>query len=243
MAGKRTIGLLSAAVVTFLVAVAIGDYGLGAYHQYKRTHSLACNPEHLPAQATDDRHPQDERRVQFSRQIIDPTTGRAHRPKAIADMTGDGLQDIVFLNDGHVDYWPYLGNGKWGRRITMAGSVQFPDAPVYGGVGFDPKRALLGDVDGDGLADLVYIESGRVTIWLNQSGNGWNDPIVVHGTPPVTDVDAVRLADTTPLSPGLRVTPMSANRVDRVTFLTDSSRAAEVTAAITTAVSRPASAW
>jgi pimeloyl-ACP methyl ester carboxylesterase len=55
--------------------------------------------------------------------------------------------------------------------------------------------------------------------------------------------DAVRLADTTPLSPGLRVTPMSANRMDRVTFLTDSARAAEVTAAITTAVSRPASAW
>src|SRR5437867_13117646 len=54
---------------------------------------------------------------------------------------------------------------------------------------------LLGDVDGDGAADLVYVESGRITIWLNQSGNGWSDPIVIHGTPPVSEIDAVRLAD------------------------------------------------
>src|SRR5207245_1206232 len=61
--------------------------------------------------------------------------------------------------------------------------------------GFDPKRLLLGDVDGNGAADLVYVESGRVTIWLNQSGNGWSEPITIRGTPPVAEVDAVRLAD------------------------------------------------
>jgi RHS repeat-associated protein len=113
----------------------------------------------------------------------------------LADMTGDGLQDIVFVNDGHVDYWPYLGNGKWGRRIAMAGSVRFLDGLAYGGLRFDPKRVLLGDVDGDGVADLVYVESGRVTIWLNQSGNGFSEAIVVNGTPPITEIDAVRLAD------------------------------------------------
>jgi pimeloyl-ACP methyl ester carboxylesterase len=54
--------------------------------------------------------------------------------------------------------------------------------------------------------------------------------------------DAVNLADTAPLSPGLRVVAVSVNGTDRVTFLTDPSRAAEVTAAITTAVSQVASA-
>jgi pimeloyl-ACP methyl ester carboxylesterase len=54
--------------------------------------------------------------------------------------------------------------------------------------------------------------------------------------------DAVHLADTAPLSPGLPVVPVGVNGTDRVTFLTDSSRAAEVTAAITTAVSQVASA-
>jgi RHS repeat-associated protein len=50
-------------------------------------------------------------------------------------------------------------------------------------------------VDGDGLADLVYVESGRVTLWLNQAGERWSVPIVIEGTPPVTDADAVRLTD------------------------------------------------
>jgi RHS repeat-associated protein len=113
----------------------------------------------------------------------------------IADMTGDGLQDIVLVNAGGVDYWPYLGHGRWGRRISMRGRIQFPDAALMGGIGFDPKRVLLGDVDGDGVADLVYVESGRVTVWINQSGSGWGDPIVVRGTPRFSDVDAVRLAD------------------------------------------------
>jgi hypothetical protein len=113
----------------------------------------------------------------------------------LADMTGDGLTDIVLVDGGRVDYWPSLGRGRWGRRVTMGGQLAFPDALVYGGAGFDPKRLLLGDVDGDGLADLVYVESGRITIWLNQSGNRWGAPIVVRSTPPIADPDAVRLAD------------------------------------------------
>ena len=57
------------------------------------------------------------------------------------------------------------------------------------------RRVLVGDVDGDGLADLVYVDDTKVTLWINQSGNRWSDPITIGGTPPVTDVDAVRLVD------------------------------------------------
>ena len=70
----------------------------------------------------------------------------------------------------------------------MRHSPRFPD-------GYDPKRMLLGDVDGDGLADLVYVDHSQVTLWLNQSGNGWSDPLEIKGTPPVADSDAVRLVD------------------------------------------------
>ena len=112
----------------------------------------------------------------------------------LGDMNGDGLQDIVLIHNGRVDYWPNLGRGRWGRRITMRHSPRYAD-PGYT-LGYDPRRLLVGDVDGDGLADLVYVENNRVLLWINQSGNGWSEqPIVIHGTPRVTDMDAVRLVD------------------------------------------------
>lgn len=104
------------------------------------------------------------------------------------DLSGDGLQDVVLVHDGSVDYWPNLGHGEWGPRVSMENGPRFP-------YGYDPERILIGDVDGDGLADLVYVDTKRVLVWINRSGNGWSDPIEIDGTPPVTDADAVRLGD------------------------------------------------
>jgi RHS repeat-associated protein len=106
----------------------------------------------------------------------------------LADMTGDGLQDIVLVHADRIDYWPNQGYGRFGARITMRG------APALGWE-LDPDRVFLADLDGDGCADLAYVESGRVRFWFNQSGNGWSREHVVRGTPPVTDASAVELAD------------------------------------------------
>jgi RHS repeat-associated protein len=105
-----------------------------------------------------------------------------------ADMSGDGLQDIVMVHDGRIDYWPSLGRGKWARRVTMSRSPRFP-------LNYDPRRVLIGDVDGDGAADIVYVSDRSVTLWINQSGNGWSNPIEILGTPSVSDQDSIRLVD------------------------------------------------
>ncbi len=111
----------------------------------------------------------------------------------LGDMTGDGLQDIVLIHNGSVEYWPNLGHGNWGKQITMQHRLIFNDPGLP--LGYDPRRVLIGDVDGDGVADLVYVGSGKVTLWINCNGNSWSDPIEITGTPAVTDMNAVRLVD------------------------------------------------
>jgi hypothetical protein len=106
----------------------------------------------------------------------------------LADMSGDGLNDIVLVHDGRLDYWPNLGYGRFGSRITMANAPRI-------GYGFDPRRLFLVDLDGTGCADMVYVESGEVRFWFNQSGNAWSVQQSIRGTPPVADLTAVQFSD------------------------------------------------
>ena len=106
----------------------------------------------------------------------------------LADMTGDGLNDIVLCHNGRIDYWPNLGYGRFGKKITMTQSPRLE-------YNFDPKRLFLADLDGSGCADLVYVDTGKVHFWFNQSGNGWSEEQVINGTPPVTDFDSVQFSD------------------------------------------------
>ena len=113
----------------------------------------------------------------------------------LADMSGDGLQDFVLVGNGEIDYWPYFGHGQWGRRIKMGNSPVFSDGTAPGG--FNPERLLLGDVDGDGVDDIVYVESGKITVCINQGGNRWSDAIEILHDFPVndSDLDSIRIAD------------------------------------------------
>ncbi len=89
----------------------------------------------------------------------------------LADLSGDGLSDVVRIRNGEVCYWPNLGYGRFGAKVTMRNPPRF-DRPER----FDQRRLRLADTDGSGTTDLVYLGSDGVRIYLNESGNGWSAP-------------------------------------------------------------------
>ena len=104
----------------------------------------------------------------------------------LADMTGDGLQDIVRIDNGAVHYWPNLGRGRFGWRIAMH------DAPGFAAIGeFDPRRVRLADIDGSGTTDIVYLDQHGARAWLNLSGNGFGPPTPIRPYPGVAATTAV----------------------------------------------------
>lgn len=95
-----------------------------------------------------------------------PDVSFGDRGVRLADMTGDGLQDIVLIRSGDASYWPNLGDGRFGARVLLGAPPAFP-------ANYREDRLLLLDVDGDGCADLVYCGDEGTTIWLNRSGTGF----------------------------------------------------------------------
>jgi hypothetical protein len=69
-----------------------------------------------------------------------------------ADLSGDGLTDIARIRNGEVCYWPNLGYGRFGAKVTMDQAPWF-DSPDQ----FDPRRIRLADVDGSGVTDILYL--------------------------------------------------------------------------------------
>jgi len=108
----------------------------------------------------------------------------------LADMTGDGLSDIVHVQNGSVSYWPNLGYGRFGKRVQMANAPRL-DTPG----GFDPRRVRMGDIDGTGTSDLIYVRADGVHIFLNQSGNAFAAQPVIRSLPAVHDFARFTVAD------------------------------------------------
>jgi RHS repeat-associated protein len=139
----------------------------------------------------------------------------------LADMTGDGLSDIARIRNGEVCYWPNLGYGRFGAKVTMNASPRFDDAD-----GFDANRVHTADLTGTGATDLVYDGRDGCTAWSNLSGNGWSErrPVVsAFPAPPGLDLSTTDLlgngttclvwSSSLPADTGLRyVDPMAGHK-------------------------------
>ena len=89
----------------------------------------------------------------------------------VADFSGDGLTDIVRIRNGEVCYWPNLGYGRFGAKITMDGAPVF-DSPEL----FDHRRIRL--------AELMAPEQRTSYIWApTQRYSGSINPAIVGARP------------------------------------------------------------
>ncbi len=109
----------------------------------------------------------------------------------LADMSGDGLSDIVRIRNGEICYWPNLGYGRFGAKIGMDNSPCFdhPDS-------FDPSFLRLADIDGSGTPDMIYLGKDRFTCWPNLNGNGFSKmPFEITSFPKIDNHAKITVTD------------------------------------------------
>lgn len=108
----------------------------------------------------------------------------------LADMSGDGLTDIVRIRNGEVCYWPNLCYCRFGAKVTMDNSPWFDSFDL-----FDQKRIRLADVDGSGTTDIIYLKNGSVEIYFNRSGNSLSEVRKLSNFPLIDNLSSLRVAD------------------------------------------------
>ncbi|AOI68874.1 SpvB/TcaC N-terminal domain-containing protein [Burkholderia ubonensis] len=102
-----------------------------------------------------------------------PIAGRdARELVAFSDVLGSGQPHLVRIRHDGVMCWPNLGRGRFGQPFEMA-ALNFDPAT------FNPNQVLLADLNGSGAADLIYVEQDHLTLYLNESGNGFATPITL----------------------------------------------------------------
>lgn len=108
----------------------------------------------------------------------------------LADLSGDGLTDLVRIRNGEVCYWPNLGYGRFGTKVTMDSSPWF-DPPDL----FNQERIRLADTDGSGTTDIIYLGREGAQIFFNQSGNRWSAAVPLRQFPQIDNIAAVQALD------------------------------------------------
>ena len=108
----------------------------------------------------------------------------------LADMTGDGLTDIVRIRNGEISYWPNLGYGIFGAKVNMTNAPEFDTIDA-----FNPAYLHLADINGTGATDILYLGQDRLRAWLNLSGNAWGEPFEAPAFPHMASPNQLSVAD------------------------------------------------
>jgi hypothetical protein len=108
----------------------------------------------------------------------------------LSDMSGDGLIDLVRIRHNSVCYWPSLGYGRFGTKVTMDHAPLLDSCDI-----FSQNCVRLADIDGSGTTDLIYLASDGAHLYFNQSGNRFSaaKTIPLPPTDTLTDVSVLDL--------------------------------------------------
>ncbi len=107
-----------------------------------------------------------------------------------ADMNGDGLPDLVRVENGRIEYWPNLGNGQFGDAVVV------DDAPTFTRRDdFDIRRLRLADLTGNGCPDLLYLDGEELRWWHNLGGNRLRLGGVRRGVPSLDKLTDLRVLE------------------------------------------------
>jgi RHS repeat-associated protein len=108
----------------------------------------------------------------------------------LADMTGDGLADLVRITWNEVCFWPNQGYGRFGMKVVLDNVPMF-DTPDQ----FDGQRIRFADTDGSGTTDIIYLGPRAIGIYLNQAGNSLSAPRFLNCLPRIDNHSSVYVVD------------------------------------------------
>jgi RHS repeat-associated protein len=100
----------------------------------------------------------------------------------LADMSGDGMPDLVRIREFEISYHPNCGHGVFGAKVTMDNA---PLLDTY--ERFEPGRIRLADIDGSGTTDIIYFDRRGASLYFNQAGNSWSDVQRIDAFPEITN--------------------------------------------------------
>ncbi len=108
----------------------------------------------------------------------------------LADMSGDGMTDIVRVRNGEVCYWPNKGYGTFGAKVNMTAAPWFDNSDL-----FNPAYLHLADVSGTGATDLLYLGKNQFRAWINCSGNSWSQAFSIDPFPDTASPGQISVVD------------------------------------------------
>lgn len=109
----------------------------------------------------------------------------------IADVNGDRINDLVWVQSTHVVYWASCGRGVFDGPIflPLEGELFVSEIP----------RAVLADINGDALSDLVLVRPDAspsgIQYFVNKGIAGFDARRTILGLPSGEDGDTSRCAD------------------------------------------------